>query len=99
MDQWNTDTDCEDVMKVFVAVVNRDGRTYKEDGKTITPIEQISTYYVAESIHQVYEAVIEALIEDFGDELITIHEHFSSVTIIDDVATPHKTARPNEQED
>lgn len=69
-------------MKVFVAVVNRDGRNYKEDGKSITDIEQISTYYVAENIHEVYKEATQTLIEDFGDELITVHEHLSSVSIL-----------------
>ena len=66
-------------MNQYVVITQRDGVTTKEDGKSVTPIEQIQTRFVANDFHEVYERVMETLNDD---ELITIHQEHVGIHFI-----------------
>ena len=65
------------VMKVFLVVTRRDGKSYKEGGKSVTEIEHITERYQAETFGEVYSYVSENLIND--DEIVTIHEEHPAI--------------------
>lgn len=68
-------------MKVFRVVVERDGETTREPGKTSTEVIRDSYMYAANNINDVWDS-IEWLRNDPERLVVAIVEEFPAITVI-----------------
>jgi len=67
-------------MKVIRVVAQKNGKTVKIKGDTITPIEQIERRYAVETIYDVI-AKLSVILED-DEELIAVHEEHPAISLL-----------------
>ena len=72
----------KDDMKIFVVVSETEGETKKEPGKTSTDIHRVTSYFAANTIERVWEALEPK--RQTGEVIVSIQEAAPAVYILTD---------------